>query len=260
MNKLLTEQMLNLDTIEFNFSVIRSRKRKRTITLKITGPNHVTILSPIRTSLSQLRLFLDQKKMWIREKLISMREQEKNTALQLITGEKIPYLGEQYVLRINSFNLTTHSEVCKKVSIIYCDDFNNELIVNISSVSISEDERYQQVYLHLVNWFKQAATNKVAERIAFWSKALNLFPKKWKITSASKRWGSCNANNHININWRIIFAPLAQLDYIIVHELCHIMHKHHQTQFWDLVSTVIPDYKQRKKILHDLEPLILNLF
>jgi len=78
---------------------------------------------------------------------------------------------------------------------------------------------------------------------------LGVKPAKLKITNALKRWGSCSADNNICFSWRIILLPLELVDYIVVHELCHIVHKNHSNRFWKLVERVMPDYKQRDKAL-----------
>jgi len=70
-----------------------------------------------------------------------------------------------------------------------------------------------------------------------------------RITNARKRWGSCSVKGNLNFTWRLIMAPLQVIDYVVVHELVHIKEKNHSKNFWNHVSSYLPDYKQKRKEL-----------
>jgi predicted metal-dependent hydrolase len=78
---------------------------------------------------------------------------------------------------------------------------------------------------------------------------MGLRPAGVKITSAAKRFGSCSAKNSLCFSWRLMRYPEAAIDYVIVHELAHIRHKNHGRDFYTLIGAVLPDYRERKKLL-----------
>ena len=79
--------------------------------------------------------------------------------------------------------------------------------------------------------------------------SLALYPRSLKIKTQKSRWGSCGPNNDINLNWLLMLAPPSALEYVIVHELCHIKHKNHSRDFWDLVTQHFPDYREQRRWL-----------
>ncbi|HEX5078619.1 MAG TPA: M48 family metallopeptidase, partial [Geminicoccaceae bacterium] len=76
-----------------------------------------------------------------------------------------------------------------------------------------------------------------------------LVPRGLVIKAHRTLWGSCTAKGVINLNWRLILAPPAALDYVVVHELCHLRHRHHQPPFWRLVGQILPDYSWQRRWL-----------
>ena len=86
-------------------------------------------------------------------------------------------------------------------------------------------------------------------RTAHYSAIMGLHPQAVKISSAKKRFGSCSAKNSINFSWRLMLYPPEAVDYVVVHELAHIRHKNHGGEFYTLIESVLPDYKERRKML-----------
>jgi predicted metal-dependent hydrolase len=244
---------LNLGQEVISYSVIRSARRKRTMTLQIQTRSSVVILAPLRTSFKALREFLQREKAWIQKQLVNfhqLQQQEQNSQRKLMTGEQIPYLGINYPLSI------TQTELAENQCQLEHGEFNIKAKINIHD---SEELRYQIIKRQLLHWYQAEARRHVSNRLPLWCECLNVSPQKWRITNALKRWGSCSSHNIIAINWRVIFGPIALLDYIIVHELCHIVHKNHSRDFWELVASVMPDYKERKTTLRKQEVFFLTL-
>ena len=97
---------------------------------------------------------------------------------------------------------------------------------------------------------KTQALKIVREKILHFGKIYNLHPKKIFIRNQSTRWGSCSGHGNLSFNFRLIYLPEPLLDYLIVHELCHLQEMNHSAKFWHLVAREIPDYKKRKTALH----------
>lgn len=93
------------------------------------------------------------------------------------------------------------------------------------------------------------ANEELPRRVAHWAGVMGLSPTGVKITSAAKRFGSCSAKDSLCFSWRLMLYPPEAIDYVVVHELAHIVHKNHQAGFYRLVARYLPDYKQREALL-----------
>lgn len=100
---------------------------------------------------------------------------------------------------------------------------------------------------------KDEAFDLICSRVKFFSKKYNFSFNKIFIKNQKTRWGSCTKNNNLNINYKIIFLPKKQQDYIIVHEMCHLKEFNHSRKFWSLVSKILPDYLEIKVELRNHE-------
>ena len=99
---------------------------------------------------------------------------------------------------------------------------------------------------------RDEAARLINERVALYAGKLQLFPKKVAIRDQRRRWGSCSARTGaVNLNWRLVMAPLEVLDYVVVHELSHIKHADHSRDFWLFVSSIVPNYKLHRKWLRE---------
>lgn len=93
---------------------------------------------------------------------------------------------------------------------------------------------------------KEVARQLVIEKLKFWNRYYNLPYKRVAIRNTKSRWGSCSEAGNLNFSYRLIFLPESLVDYIVVHELCHLRHPHHQTAFWRMVAETIPDHAERR--------------
>ena len=98
---------------------------------------------------------------------------------------------------------------------------------------------------------RRLAAEYIPTRVALYAPVVGVVPTGVKITSAQKRFGSCSGKNSLCFSWRLMQYPLAAIDYVVVHELCHIHHHDHSAAFWAAVARVMPDYKQRQALLRD---------
>lgn len=96
---------------------------------------------------------------------------------------------------------------------------------------------------------RRLAQEKLPARVAHYSEILGLYPTAVKITGARTRFGSCSAKNSVCFSWRLMRFPEDAIDYVVVHELCHIAHHDHSREFYALVASVMPDYKRREALL-----------
>lgn len=102
---------------------------------------------------------------------------------------------------------------------------------------------------------KEYAGIKINERVEFYSSLMNIKPTGVKITSAQKRFGSCNGKNSLCFSYILMLYPDEAVDYVVVHELSHIRHHNHSKDFYKLISSVLPDYKYRERLLKGKQKL-----
>ena len=103
---------------------------------------------------------------------------------------------------------------------------------------------------HVDNFYKEEATQFIPLLVAKCSEKMALSPTSIRFRKTKRQWGSCSGKNVLSFNTMIMKLPQSVIQYIIVHELAHIKHKHHQKSFWNLVELHLPDYKQHVTELH----------
>ncbi|PID70224.1 hypothetical protein CSB37_02450 [bacterium DOLZORAL124_38_8] len=91
---------------------------------------------------------------------------------------------------------------------------------------------------------KETARSIIVPRVEFWAQKMGVTYNRVAIRNQKTRWGSCSAKGNLNFNYRIAFLPTKMMDYVIVHELCHLKEMNHSSRFWALVAGVLPDYKR----------------
>ena len=137
------------------------------------------------------------------------------------------------------------------------DDYNNLLTLNdnfnLSKYCIANAKEV------FTNWYKEEAAKVIKSRAEYYAYKYNFQYSKIKISNAKTRWGSCSYNGNININWRLIMAPIEVLDYVIIHEFIHLKVDNHSRKFWQQVESIYPDYKKAKKWLKDNAFLLLQI-
>ena len=205
-----------------NVKIIRSTKRLKTISLQIK--NGVPIIDcPIYITDSYLRPIIKKKQLWIKKKISAEKEREKI----LVKNKSIfPFLGRKITL----FTLLSEENrvLLKNNSLfIYCTDFN-------------------LVKKNLVEWLKLEAKKYLVSRVQFVSSKIKISFKSLNLKSYRAMWGSCNSKSEIYLNWKLVMLPKKVIDYVIVHELCHIIEPNHSKSFWSLVKKYDNEYLENK--------------
>jgi predicted metal-dependent hydrolase len=155
-------------------------------------------------------------------------------------GGQITYLGHAYALKLTRDKNQPQG----------CTLRPHRMDMNLHAENLSTDDLEQEIRLEILLWLKKRAKVKLQKRMDLWADRLGVSYRKMVVANAERRWGSCNAQNVIRLNWRLLMAPLCILDYVVVHELCHVRHKNHGQNFWRQVASAVPDYKNRRKHLH----------
>jgi predicted metal-dependent hydrolase len=236
---------LTIDQYEVAYIVHRRPKRRRTLSLYVESASQLRLLVPMRTTNETIQRMFDDRKHWIAQRLAELRQGASfSSPPEFRHGDALPYLGEAHILHI------THNPLLPQG----CQAAEGRLNVNLHHAPVNVAETREDVRLEILLWYKKKAKDVLKTRTDYWSEKLDLKYRSLKISSPMRLWGSCSPKNDIRYNWRIIIAAPEIIDYLVVHELCHIAHKDHSRRFWALLASVIPDWRLRRKQLRCLDP------
>ncbi|MBS4026276.1 MAG: M48 family metallopeptidase [Clostridia bacterium] len=133
------------------------------------------------------------------------------------------------------------------------EEKKNWIITKIKELQVHQEEQLAQRELRKqqASWYRQQANEAIMLRVRYYSEKVGVAYNTVRIKDQKTRWGSCSAKKNLNFNWRLIMAPPEVLDYVVVHELCHLIHLNHSPAFWQLVKNQLPDYSRHKRWLKD---------
>lgn len=223
-------------TKEIKFNV-KFRNRK-TMSILIEPPKDITVMAPIDAKEEEIKAVVKSKGAWIVQKLFEFRNIEsKIVNREFVNGESFMYLGRNYSLQIHVDETLQNNSSVKLFRgkfHVYVKEKNDELIKDAMEA-----------------WYREKTEEQVKKRIKYYQKFFNKKPSAIKVKEQKKRWASCTSNNELLFNWRCVMAKSTALDYIVVHEMCHMYYMNHSQEFWDLVASIISDYETRKEWLRD---------
>ncbi|MFL0248368.1 M48 family metallopeptidase [Candidatus Clostridium stratigraminis] len=222
---------ITIENKEVNIIVIR--KNRKTISIKISSPTEIIINAPLFINDEKIREVINNKEAWIAEK-IKLIEAEMKTDFR----EGILFLGRSYRVII-------HNVKHNSLRLIF-DKSNFNVYV---PEKLTEEDKFLNIRELFIKWYVEKAREIFKERINFYSNILKVSPNRIAIKDQKSRWGSCSSKGNINLNYRLIMAPMEVMDYVIVHELCHLIHLNHSKEFWSLVKEVFPNYLKCKEWL-----------
>lgn len=213
---------------ELSIQIIRSQRKSLALQVK---PKGLILRAPLNCSKSELTRFVLSKVNWLRKRATNMQEQLKDSEKSYQTGESFLFKGENFSLDIikgskGTAAFNTHTAI---ISIIVPNN-------------IKDKPAYAQRKLNAA--YKAEALAHLSQRCAELSKKTGLQFKSIKVRDYKARWGSCSSSGDLAFNWRIIMAPLAAIDSVIIHELAHTKHFNHSKAFWALVNKHCPNYQE----------------
>jgi predicted metal-dependent hydrolase len=217
-----------------SYTLIRSRRRKKTLSLQIRRDGSVVIQAPFRTPLTEIDHFYEDKKQWLQKK-IAHRQRQKQTRQPRTyqTGERFLYLGSFYPLTLLEERPAAQSLTFTGQEFILSSDRpdGNRVLFGL--------------------WYQRQARAHLEERVRHFSRFVQRFPSAVGLSNARSRWGSCSPENRLTFAWRLIMAPPEVIDYVVVHEVSHMVVRNHSGDYWRLVEHILPDYKGQRAWLKE---------
>ncbi len=220
--------------MSFEYQIIK-RPRRTTVSISVKPDCSVRLLVPANLSDKIITKLVKQKSSWIKSKIEHFQELQKyHKEKEYVSGECFTYLGRNYRLKIDQ------NDTNKKVKLMH-GTFN----ISIQS-GLQKGARTNVIIKRLAEWYQKKAAARLQEKVRLYAGKTGVSPISVGVKGYNSRWGSCHSDGRIFFNWRIIIAPHSVVDYVVVHELCHLVHHNHSKKFWRLVETILPDYTERK--------------
>ena len=194
----------------------------------------VEVRAPFKMEQKEIDSFILQKKSWINKKLSLQKSIKKPIRKKFKNKENFQFLGKNLKLKI------TISENKKS----YIDDKFIYLVLKNNKENFKE-----KIKEKLEIFFRETAKDIFKNKTLDEAKKIRVTPKKIIVRSYKRRWGSCSYKKDISYNWKLIMAPEKIIHYVVIHELCHLIHFNHSRDFWKSVGKILPDYKSSKEWL-----------
>lgn len=230
---------MQLDIIRYGnrlitYSIIHSKRK--TLGISVTPDKRVIVRCPLIVRREKVDAIIQKRLKWISEKLSFFESLSENIPVRrYVSGESHFYLGKQYRLKV----VKSKDEEVKLIGpyiFVYTLKGNNRKVVEIL----------------LDYWYKEKALKYYNKAVKKWMPAFkkyNISEPGIVIKKMKKRWGSCNTKNKVIVNQDLIKTPSRCINYLIVHELCHLIHRDHNSEFYNLLSKKFPDWKKTKSLL-----------
>lgn len=218
-------------------SIIRGNRK--TVSFSFDKYLNLVVKVPSWLSDDEIDRIIEKKSRWIentRNRLKNAKREEMRTRLPLENGDRMPYLGQQLIL-------TVVREPRKR-----------------GKVSLNKDRLLMWVPYHadyefkkscVVAWYRKQAAYVIEKKARAYAEKMGVTYHEIHIKDQRTRWGSCSGMKNLNFTWRLVMMPDNVCDYVIIHELCHLVHMDHSPEFWKLVEKMCPPYKQQKKWLRE---------
>ena len=200
--------------------ILRADPRARRFIVKVDpSTGEVSVVAPSSRSLERALEFARKERDWIAGRLASVPE-----PVSLALGSTVLFRGVEYVIRASDAGRAP----------VWIDREADRPTLRVAG-------RPEHATRRLIDWLKREARRKIGERVAEYSAALGVQPKRITIRDTSSRWGSCSSARSLSFSWRLVLAPPHVLDYVVAHEVAHLRELNHKPRFWRIVDTLTPD-------------------
>ncbi|MCR5107098.1 MAG: M48 family metallopeptidase [Lachnospiraceae bacterium] len=227
-------------SIEYEYK----KEKRKTLSVRINDDGTVTVKAPKWVTNGEIKRFVDERAEWIFKKSETARRHLEEKKKSYRNGDIHICLGKEYRLEIEKAACDRIKELPDGViHIKTTDDSEDEVRKRLSRLWYKKLKEYAleqiELYMPLIKGYAIRNNISMKEMTGL------------TIRNVKSRWGSCSSRGHINLNVKLIAADTDIVDYVIVHEMCHLMYMNHSKDFWMAVEYVFADYKELRKLLRD---------
>lgn len=206
------------------------RRNRKTSSLIVESDGKVIVIVPESFSIEEVERLIQSKIYWIYTKIAEFEDLNNSKVnRQFRNGQGFLYLGSSYRLEIT-------------------DDTDQDLKLYRGRFYLRKS-KVEDARKLFKNFYREKGVKKIEEIVNKYKRQMGVDPKSIRIMELKNRWGSCSDEGSLNFNWKCLMAPLTIIDYIVVHELAHIISKNHSEEFWNAIDKVMPDYEKKKNWL-----------
>jgi predicted metal-dependent hydrolase len=221
--------------MEIQYSVVFSKRK--TMSIIVDRDRSVVVRAPLATSEEAIKNEIQKRKRLLQKKIDHNQKYPiKQQAKEFISGETLMYLGKNYKLFVTEESFDGIQ-------------FDNKFFISVAN--------QHQANILFKEWYLQCAKEIIVPKATAIAKQIGVAYNNINILDLKFRWGSCTPKDNIHLNWRLIKAPITVIEYIIVHELTHLLEANHTKEFWSRVAAQLPSYEKAKLWLkengHELE-------
>jgi hypothetical protein len=225
---------------------IRRSQRRSTVSIAVVPKEGLVVTAPERATTKRLDELVRRKGAWIAKRLRHQSELPPELPeREFVSGESFKYLGRQYRLRVRAG--TPGGQV----------RLHGPYLGLILDKALPASERGAGARKALVEWYRARGREYLPRRAEQWAAKLGLPLPRLVVAEPPKRWGSTAKDGTVRINWRVLQCPVSLVDYVLAHELVHLIHEDHSRAFWATLGRIMPDYEERKKRLRAMGPRLV---
>ena len=210
-------------------SYLLKRSERKTLSIYVETNGQVRVLAPHKIGHNHIENIIELKRYWIHKSLAELRELNKTKVKRDVTdGEGYLFMGKNYRLKIAS---------------------DQKQPLTVSDGYFILDSKYTfNARLNFIKFYKEQGIAYLKTRLQIYTKKLGVSTKPIRILELKNRWASCS-DKSLNFHWKLMLAPATIIDYVLVHELAHLIEKKHNRNFWSIVESIMSDYADRKEWL-----------
>ena len=223
---------INLDGHSFEV-IHRTNKKIKRVGILLENSDEIIVKTPLKFKAHLLKEIIYSHKDWI---LRAINKVKPKTQFDFVLGSTIPFMGKDCKLELIS------DETIKNIKV----EFKDDIFYFRHNPTIKE---YQEFLDALKKFYKKVSKEYLDPLFDEWCFKTKLYPNKISYRYAKKRWGSCSWDNNISLNYMLLQFPIRAIEYVVLHELCHINEKNHSKRFYNLVSLYMSDYKIQEDVL-----------
>lgn len=234
MNRISANHMIHTYLgITINVSIVY--KKSTAIGISIDGYGNIEVSVPKGTSDEQIIRILEKNWEMLQQKLNEMKDRMSGPKEKMYQpGEGFLYLGMEYPINISQ------DPTVEKDRVLFEEDILHIYVREL------DDKKIQQA---LKRFYYRQCKTLVEKRVRFYQDYFKMKPRSITISDSKTTWGTCDSKMQLTFNWRLAMAPLHVIDYVVVHEMCHMVHLNHDRSFWRLVGKIMPNYKEMEQWL-----------
>ena len=222
-----------------DYLVVRSARRTRTVAVTVRRGEGVRVLAPIGTRRDEINSLVLRQADWILERIVINASTVPDPGL--VEGTVLPFAGREITLTI-----------AKRIGGRSVAKFEAGTLRVTSNILMDDDDQADSVRRTVVNWYSRQALAFVTDAVTRWSAVVGRTPTQVVVRDQKRVWGTCSQDGILRLNWRLAMVEPSLVDYVVVHELCHMIEHNHSKAFWAEVERVLPDMSERKTRLRPI--------